>query len=363
MPSYDYLRSAVELGVANVEHVLTRLYQLEGTVRGDEFDMLCPVHEDTSPSVSVNLVTGFWHCFACGVGGDLVRLGRRVLPDSTDEDIEDLLHSRTTDALIALLDTVGAMHRRPASAPELPVPHLDAYPTGPLRELRRRGFTAATLSRWNVRYVPEQALEGQNRPFTIRASIGLPICDADGDVIAWCYRRTEASPEWQPRYLYTTHAPIADVWFGMQLHSPDRSPDIVVVEGALDAMWCDQCGIPAVAMLGSSMTGAKLGRLASYDSVTVLGDFDAAGAVAVRTIGQACGSRVPVRVARYARWMRGTDPQELSPVDLELIVERAESWPRFVARQELTTEGLGATDHGRTSGDRSNRTSRHMDRR
>lgn len=33
-----------------------------------------PCHDDSVPSVSVNVSRGVWHCFACDVGGDFVEL-------------------------------------------------------------------------------------------------------------------------------------------------------------------------------------------------------------------------------------------------------------------------------------------------
>ncbi|MFP3869106.1 MAG: CHC2 zinc finger domain-containing protein [Desulfobacteraceae bacterium] len=38
---------------------------------GDEAKALCPFHEDTSPSLSVNLRTGKYYCFGCNAGGDV----------------------------------------------------------------------------------------------------------------------------------------------------------------------------------------------------------------------------------------------------------------------------------------------------
>ena len=39
---------------------------------------LCPFHQDTSPSLSVKLETGAYHCHACGEGGgDVLAFQRR----------------------------------------------------------------------------------------------------------------------------------------------------------------------------------------------------------------------------------------------------------------------------------------------
>lgn len=325
------LRTAQELGVARVDDVITRLFQLDGEVRGDEYWMLCPDpdHNDRRPSASVNLITGYWHCFSCGAGGDLIGLGARAL-DKPREDIEELLTNRSPQALLAMLESLrkrARAHRTPTM--EMPAPR--DYADGPLDELLKRGFTEDTLRRWDVRYVPTERLEGSKGPFNIYSAIGIPIMDRHKRVVAWCYRRTEASPDWMPKYLYSggVHL-LRSAWFGVQYHADVK--DIVVVEGALDAMWCDQCGVPAIAMLGASMVSRKVHWLARYRTVTLLGDLDAAGAMAVRKLGRAVSELTSVRVAQYSDWMRASDPQELNPVDLEIVIARAVPWTRFMLK-------------------------------
>ncbi|MBW1849728.1 MAG: hypothetical protein JRJ27_22000 [Deltaproteobacteria bacterium] len=40
--------------------------------RGNEYKGLCPFHDDTNPSLSVNAEKGLFYCFGCGVGGDVI---------------------------------------------------------------------------------------------------------------------------------------------------------------------------------------------------------------------------------------------------------------------------------------------------
>ena len=37
--------------------------------RGKGYMGLCPFHNDTNPSLSVDPVKNLWHCFGCGAGG------------------------------------------------------------------------------------------------------------------------------------------------------------------------------------------------------------------------------------------------------------------------------------------------------
>jgi DNA primase len=46
--------------------------------RGSSLVGLCPFHEDTHPSLSVTPERGLFHCFACGMGGDVIRFVERL---------------------------------------------------------------------------------------------------------------------------------------------------------------------------------------------------------------------------------------------------------------------------------------------
>lgn len=339
---------AIDLGVDSVLDCLTLTFGLEGVNRGDEYSIHCPnpKHPDATPSTDVNLETGYWNCFSCGVGGDLADLGARVLGLKRRE-VEELLTPRSPEALLSnvqrrLKSVVMPTARRKRNALVLPGPYED----GPLNELHARRFSQEALEKWGVRFVPEQELEGAKGPFTIRNSIGIPIRDAQSHLLAWCYRATTTSPSWQPRYLYTPGFPINEVWFGLQHNHPGRVQHIAVAEGALDAMWIDQCGYPALAMLGSKMGDKKVLRLQAYKSVTMFADRDNAGAEWIQRIGKMLGNKVPLNVVLYDKRLtslyvdnndpdikkRKVDPQMLAPIDVELHMERAITWSSFKMR-------------------------------
>lgn len=39
---------------------------------GEQFKMLCPFHEDSAPSLDINMEAGYWNCLGCGVSGDFI---------------------------------------------------------------------------------------------------------------------------------------------------------------------------------------------------------------------------------------------------------------------------------------------------
>lgn len=47
--------------------------KLDLTQTGREWKGLCPFHEETNPSFTVNNEKGFYHCFGCGAHGDAIR--------------------------------------------------------------------------------------------------------------------------------------------------------------------------------------------------------------------------------------------------------------------------------------------------
>lgn len=326
---------AADLGVDSVAEVVQQLYGLEGNDRGKEFDILCPNpgHDDTSPSCGINLDNGLWNCFSCGSSGDLVRLGMLVL-ERSQQEIEALLKPSTPEALLSMvqrrLQTIAVTPTRRLKQAFQPLP--GPWDDGPLDELTRRGFTDATLKDWGVRFVPAQTLQGNKGEFTIRNSYAIPIRDATGRLVNWCYRATSASGAWQPRYLYHVSG-VNETWFGLDHHHAAR--DIVVVEGGLDAMWSTQCGFPALGLLGTKMGERKIRWLNRYKSVTLFCDRDKAGAEAINKIGHMIGQSMPVYVAQYdSKINTGNkcDPQDLDPVDVEIAMARRISWASYLIR-------------------------------
>ena len=82
--------------------------------RGNEFQGLCPFHNEKSPSFSVNDQKGFYHCFGCQAHGDIISF---VI---NNEGLE------FKDAVIGLADDFG-----------IPIPQVDVVNTGHYNKLER----------------------------------------------------------------------------------------------------------------------------------------------------------------------------------------------------------------------------------
>lgn len=111
-------------------------YQFSGE---DELRVLCPFHEDTSPSCSVNVVNCVFYCNVCKAGGDFIKFLSKVTGYarsviyadlSTRYDLED---EKTVDP-----DVVEKCHSR-------------IWEAGPLlKELRARGVTDELIRKYRL---------------------------------------------------------------------------------------------------------------------------------------------------------------------------------------------------------------------
>lgn len=343
------MAKAIELGVDSVLDTLTVLFGLEGEHNGDEYNIHCPnpKHPDNTPSCGVNVDTGYWNCFACGVGGDIADLGKKVL-DIPRRDVIEMLKPRSPEALLSAVQRkVAAVQmptsRRTSAVMTLPQDYLPATrsKTAVLELCTERHFLPETLDKWGICYVKEQELVNKKgEPFTIHDSIAIPIRDRNGHLLSWCYRTTRKSPSWQPRYLYSPGTEPSEMWFGLQHNA--KAKDISIAEGALDSAWIDQCGFPCLGLLGSKMGSRKILQLLNYRSVTLFADRDNAGASWINRIGTYLGHRMPVSVVLYDPRIVQTyetaenkgklDPQMLMAIDIELSIEKAITWGTFKLR-------------------------------
>lgn len=359
------MAKADELGVDDVHEILTGLYSLDGDVAKGQFRTLCPVHEDNSPSCDVDLTTGYWNCFSCPASGDLVDLGVVVLEEipfepfdsrskknrtkwgAARKKVEKLLKPDDPDAISAAVRRrlrAARKAAKPAKARkdrfQPTVPPVAAYEFKFHPYLRDRGFTKETLKRWKIRFSKKVTLiKEDGDSFTLTNAICIPIFEEDGTLVGWCYRATEESEPWfrNVRYIYTPGITdvLSQMWFGMNLHGAES--EVAICEGALDAIWCDQNGIPALAILGSQVKQlVKVRQLMRFRNVALFTDKDTAGMTTAYHLGVALQERgVGCTVCRYLSWMsarrlddRGKrkpakDAQDLCGVDIELVYARA----------------------------------------
>lgn len=79
----------------NIKQILLH-YGWDGVARGVGAwkTTLCPFHRDTNPSGSVNLEQNRYHCFTCGVRGDIIDVVKEQERFNTVRETADWIEAR-----------------------------------------------------------------------------------------------------------------------------------------------------------------------------------------------------------------------------------------------------------------------------
>jgi len=284
---------------------------------GSTWKGLCPFHQEKTPSFNVNKDKGFFKCFGCGAGGDVVKfvemyqklsfpeavrhLAQRAsiqLPETTSGP-EDREAAAERQALMALHERAAAFYRE----------QLETSGGARARqELEHRGLRAETLATFGYGYAPaggRESLHGRladagiPRPLQLlsglvklgdngqirdqfRNRLMIPIVRDTGAIVAFGGRALEEGQI--PKYLNSPETPIYSK--GRTLYGLDVTKGAirthnycVLVEGYFDLAQVWQAGVhPVVALCGTALTSAQARTLKRYASKVVLSlDADAAG--------------------------------------------------------------------------------------
>ncbi|HEY9525028.1 MAG TPA: DNA primase, partial [Thermopolyspora sp.] len=257
---------------------------------GGNLKGLCPFHDEKSPSFNVTPARGYYFCFGCGEGGDVITFVRRMEHLSFAEAIERLAQragiqlryeqggyvpGREQGERTRLIEA----HR---AAAEFYVERLGTPDASVARRfLSERGFERVDAERFGVGYAPGEwdslsrhltargftvselirgglAKEGRRGPIDrFRGRLLWPIRDITGDVIGFGARKLNDAED-GPKYLNTPETPIykkGSVLYGIDLAKREISKrsQAVIVEGYTDVMACHLAGVPtAVATCGTS---------------------------------------------------------------------------------------------------------------
>ena len=126
---------------------------------GTTFKGLCPFHGEKTPSFVVTPARDSWHCFGCGLGGDIFSFvmqrdgvafpeALKTLAGKAGVEIDE--RSRAQDAhkarLRDVLDTAIALYHTILTAHKSGQPALDY--------LRGRGFTDETIEKFQLGWAP-----------------------------------------------------------------------------------------------------------------------------------------------------------------------------------------------------------------
>ena len=383
---------------APIDDVVGEYVQLK-SAGGGQKKGLCPFHDEKSPSFHVTPSKGYFHCFGCQTGGDVIAFLMKID------------HLTFTETIERLADRIGytLRYEESGSAPSGPSVNrsrlvaanalaatffqeqLNTSPDAAHGRdlLTKRGFDKNACQTFGVGYAPDswdsltkylraagytiEELElaglskmGERGPIDkFRNRLTWPIRDISGDVVGFGARKLASDEEDQgPKYLNTSETPIykkSQVLYGLDMAKKEiaKKRQVVIVEGYTDVMAAHLAGITtAVATCGTAF-GAEHIRIIRR----LLMDDDAfRGEVIFTFDGDAAGQKAAMRAfSEDQKFVTQTfvavEPDGLDPCDLrqikgdlalrDLIAKRVPLF-EFAIRTELKLHNL-TTAEGRVN--------------
>jgi DNA primase len=309
---------------------------IEGYIRlrkagAQNYTGLCPFHKEKSPSFSVHAVRQFYHCFGCGVSGDVFSFVGKIenvgfpeavrivaqkcgipLPKREFSSPEEAAGARQRAKLLELHEAATAWFQEQLRGPEGAV----------AREyLAGRGLSADGIKAFRVGYSPDsfnalrERLSGMADQETLRLSglfsskeqgdgsmgplydrfrkrVMFPIANESGRVIAFTARTLETGDKAGPKYINSPETPLYSK--GQVLFNLDKARTAIrqmefalLVEGQMDCISVFLRGIQnVIATSGTAFTEQQVALLRRHTSQVVANfDPDAAGAnAAAKTV-------------------------------------------------------------------------------
>lgn len=372
---------------------------------------LCPFHDERTPSFHVRPAQGYYHCFGCGEGGDVINF------------VENIHHLSFTEAVQYLADKTGVtLHYEENGAGNRKDPNqvsrariIEANRNaaqffrsqlgskeGELARnfLSARGFDWDATAKFSLGYAPNSwdslLVYLRKRGFTepelaasglfskgqrglydrFRGRVIWPICGLTGEVVGFGARRLSEEDK-GPKYLNTPETAAykkSQVLYGIEMAKKAISKErrIVVVEGYTDVMAAHLSGVEcAVATCGTAFSAGHvqivrrlLGDSADPAAGVLLSSGKARGGEVIFTFdGDAAGQKAALHAfgedqAFASQTFVAIEPSGKDPCDLwqeqggsavRALVDSRRPLFEFVLRTILKAYNLD-TSEGRVNG-------------
>jgi DNA primase len=314
---FRQVRDAVDIVDIIAEHVALKK-------AGREFKGLCPFHDDHRPSMAVVPHKQIFHCFVCGMGGDVFKFVREfhkmtagealrhlaqragiALPELRSRDGRPAEGPSVREQIIALNETACQFFQKHLRSPEGKA-GLDYF--------HSRGLSDETIEKFRLGMAPDSwtglttyalrlGINGDQLETAglvkkrsdgsaydvFRNRVMFPIADAMGRIIAFGGRvlvekRDDQGVIVEAKYLNTPETRVfnkSESIYGIN-HARQhivRTRTAVVVEGYMDVIACHQAGVSnVIATLGTALTPQHSRTLKNYaQTIVLIFDSDDAG--------------------------------------------------------------------------------------
>jgi len=376
-----------------IDEVVGDYVQLK-SAGGGQKKGLCPFHDEKSPSFHVTPARGYFHCFGCQEGGDVIAFIMKIDHLSFTETIErlasrigyQLTYEQSSGGPKAPTVQRSRLLEANSQASLFYQEQLQLPTASHARELLiKRGFDKTASQSFEIGYAPDQwdalskfllgkgfsaeelLLAGLTKEGTkgaidrFRNRLIWPIRDISGDLVGFGARKLASDEEdTGPKYLNTPETSIykkSQVLYGLDKAKKEiaKKRQVVIVEGYTDVMAAHLAGIPtAVATCGTAFGDEHiriLRRLLMDDDafrgeVIFTFDGDAAGQkAALRAFGD---DQKFVTQTFVAVEPSGLDPsdlrQEMGDAALRDLIARRVPLFEFAIKSSIKQFDLGNAD-------------------
>src|SRR6267142_431055 len=311
---------------------------------------ICPFHQEKSPSFSVHATRQFYHCFGCGVSGDVFSFVQKIenitfpeavravatkigipLPKIEYSSPAEAKEAGQRGALIEMHERACAFFQEQLRRPE--GAHARDY-------LATRGVKEEAIREFRLGFAPDSGfllrdrLKGDFNEELQRASglfssksetdasaiyskfrnrITFPIANDGGKIIAFTGRTLSTDEKAGPKYLNSPETPIYSK--SRVLYNLDRAKEAVrkldyaiIVEGQMDCISVYSSGFRnVIASSGTAFSETQVKLLARFSkNIVVNFDPDTAGAAATdRSLAMLVQEEFTIKVMRLEA---GFDP-------------------------------------------------------
>ncbi|ECR1687456.1 DNA primase, partial [Campylobacter jejuni] len=345
---------------------------IEVKKQGSSFVCICPFHADKNPSMHINPIKGFYHCFACKAGGDAFKF---VM------DYEKLSFADAVEKVASLSNfTLSYTKEKQENKKELKsiLPSLNAYFKDNLKHhkevltyLYQRALNDKDIAKFELGFAGAsedsiRLLQNQKIPLEDAMSVGALKKDENNEFYAsFIWRITfpiydhkdllvgfggrTLNPNVPAKYVNSPQNILFDksrIFYAFNIAKENiaKKKEIIVCEGYMDAIAFHKAGFNnAVAVLGTALTEHHLPLIRRYDAKVILCfDNDEAGLkAATRSAFLLSTNKIDGKVAIL---QGGKDPAELvaknESTKLHNILDKGIELGEFYIRRLISTHSI-----------------------
>ncbi|MBR1866465.1 MAG: DNA primase, partial [Lachnospiraceae bacterium] len=313
--------------------------------KGNSYSACCPFHHEKTPSFHVSREKQMYHCFGCGVGGNVYTF----LMEHENYSFPEAVEALAERAGVKLPEQSMSPEARQQADVRARLKDLNRLAAGyfhyllrtehgvhAMEYLRNRGLSDETINQFGLgfsdvysddlyKYLKSKGYKdeelkdsglvrfdekhGASDQFWNR--VMYPIIDTNNRVIGFGGR---VMGDAKPKYINTQDTPVFDKsrnLYGLNLAKKSRRRGIIFCEGYMDVISMHQAGFDnAVASLGTALTVGQVNLVKRFtDHVYLAYDSDEAGTkAAIRALEIMREFEMPARVISLKPYK---DPDEL----------------------------------------------------